>query len=456
MAQRNGGNYPVGYLVAADAAAFCKWLSQQYAARYELPSDEEWEYACPAGTTGDRFCPDDRLTEYVQDTNDLAPVGQKLPNPFGLYDMLGNQEELVDVSAGPLLRGGSGQLKGLGLLTSRSAFREPIWKNGEVGALLQGFRVAIVGDLKALVAPLHGNEPWKTPAFERWVTETQALPAEGQLAAVARKLKELNPEFDGKLTGFVGTFRDSRGGSPSGPDAKSAPTIEQGAVTALGFYTDKVRDISPLRALRQLRRLSCRGSDTGKGALADLSPLQGSSLNELNCRSNPIADLSKLVGLPIESLNMGNTYVRNLDPLRKLPLKRLGCDAMPISNLKSLRGMQLTELRCPMTLVSDLSPLAGMRLTRLECFHTKVSSLAPLSGMPLETLHSADLRISDLSPLAGMPLKRAHFDRTQVADLTPLESCKSLRTLSVDDTKVTTAALKALRTALPDCKISCK
>ena len=41
------------------------------------------------------------------------------------------------------------------------------------------------------------------PAFQQWVKATQALPAEKQIEAVSKKLMELNPGFDGKLTGSM-------------------------------------------------------------------------------------------------------------------------------------------------------------------------------------------------------------------------------------------------------------
>jgi formylglycine-generating enzyme required for sulfatase activity len=87
---------PVEQVSWNDAQAFCKKLSQIIGKTYRLPTEAEWEYACRAGTTT-RFY-------YGNDANELGdyawyfrnsqqrthPVGQKKPNNWGLYDMIGN------------------------------------------------------------------------------------------------------------------------------------------------------------------------------------------------------------------------------------------------------------------------------------------------------------------------------------------------------------------------------
>jgi formylglycine-generating enzyme required for sulfatase activity len=96
-----GDNNPVEQVSWEDAALFCRELSarpeEQAAGRvYRLPTEAEWEYACRAGTTTAYSFGDDRsqLRNFawyeVNAERRHHPVGQKKPNPWGLYDMHGN------------------------------------------------------------------------------------------------------------------------------------------------------------------------------------------------------------------------------------------------------------------------------------------------------------------------------------------------------------------------------
>ena len=149
-----------------DAVAFCKWLSRQprekVAGRvYHLPTEAQWEWAARAGTTaashfGDRekervryawynhtYTPNPRREEKGRGRQ---PVGQLLPNAWGLYDMLGNVWEWCgdrrgDAETGelrdPVMRGGSWRSGGFHCTSVAHDPGAPTQKGDHIG-----FRVA--------------------------------------------------------------------------------------------------------------------------------------------------------------------------------------------------------------------------------------------------------------------------------------------------------------------------
>jgi len=97
---------PVERVTWNDATNYCGVLTarERLAGRlpagyvYRLPTEAEWEYACRAGTMTRFSFGDDpgysQLGTYAwfaaNSSNQTHPVGEKQPNPWGLYDMHGN------------------------------------------------------------------------------------------------------------------------------------------------------------------------------------------------------------------------------------------------------------------------------------------------------------------------------------------------------------------------------
>lgn len=92
-----GRGHPVVYLSPRDAQAYARW------AGVDLPTEVEWLYACRAGTTGPYYWGTDldpRHAWYRLNAEDgTRAVARKPPNPWGLYDMVGNAWEYCKVSS---------------------------------------------------------------------------------------------------------------------------------------------------------------------------------------------------------------------------------------------------------------------------------------------------------------------------------------------------------------------
>ncbi|OQA32944.1 MAG: Serine/threonine-protein kinase pkn1 [Betaproteobacteria bacterium ADurb.Bin341] len=109
------GRRPVINVSWEDAQGYIQWLNHEARAElgdqyYRLPTEAEWEYVCRAGTTTPFFTGETISTDQANFDGNYSygsgskgrslkatvEVGSYPPNPWGLYDMLGNTWEWVE------------------------------------------------------------------------------------------------------------------------------------------------------------------------------------------------------------------------------------------------------------------------------------------------------------------------------------------------------------------------
>lgn len=83
---------PVEKVSWQDVQFFITLLNQKTGQKYRLPTEAEWEYAAKGGKDY-KYAGSDSIDDvawYTLNSNKTNPVGLKLPNDYGLYDMSGN------------------------------------------------------------------------------------------------------------------------------------------------------------------------------------------------------------------------------------------------------------------------------------------------------------------------------------------------------------------------------
>lgn len=96
--------YPVINVHTTTVEMFLRWLRKTTGKKYRLPTEAEWQFAADVPWTVEL-----KHREWYADTSGdtTHPVGKKVPNGFGLYDILGNVGEwATDLSGKPVLCGG--------------------------------------------------------------------------------------------------------------------------------------------------------------------------------------------------------------------------------------------------------------------------------------------------------------------------------------------------------------
>ncbi len=241
--KQKGKDLPVEGVQWPEAARFCNkcseldgltpcynletWDCNFEANGYRLPTEAEWEYACRAGTQtkysfGDN---ESELPKYAwckpHSRGKTRPVGQKLPNAWGLYDMHGNvwewcndwysesyyAESPSENPRGPaegkerVLRGGAWKTTA-DKCTAGYRFHEfPVFADACFGADSYGFRRVRSGqeDSTKLASSTKVAEPIEATEKEAAEEETKKPSSEvtGEDAVATASTKSSTPAADG-------------------------------------------------------------------------------------------------------------------------------------------------------------------------------------------------------------------------------------------------------------------
>lgn len=157
------GDHPVAEVSWWDAVEYCQRLSKRAGLRpayridgetveldpgaegFRLPGEAEWEFACRAGTSGPRYGELDEIAWYRDNSGErVHPVGQRLPNAWGLYDMIGNVWEWCFEYYDPTVYGDYRVIKGGGWLDEHWSCRVGVRRRTMPTLRIDdlGFRVA--------------------------------------------------------------------------------------------------------------------------------------------------------------------------------------------------------------------------------------------------------------------------------------------------------------------------
>ena len=160
--------YPAHEVNWFEATEYCRLLSEKTGRKFRLPTEAEWEYACRAGTTTPFYTGETITTEQAnfdgheasvfnpigKNRNKIISVKSFAPNPWGLYDMHGNQAEYCqDVVRRNYTRdpvtdpvndkpGGARVLRG-GKSSSKAFFVRSAYRYGYAPAVGFAFRVVM-------------------------------------------------------------------------------------------------------------------------------------------------------------------------------------------------------------------------------------------------------------------------------------------------------------------------
>jgi len=237
--------------------------------------------------------------------------------------------------------------------------------------------------------------PSVSPVDAAFLADVAAAPAARQVELVKQKIEALN-----------------------GTTVVVEPTIKGEKVTGLRITRagDKVRDVSPLAALKDLDSLQLEYL-----TVRDISCLRGLKLVNLTIWDAYFTDVSVLQSLPLQTLNLKQCQSSDFSVLKGKSLHRLDLESsVNLSDISFIKGMPLSTMNVAKSKVRDLSPIAGLPLVELFCdpeakldtpLIASIPTLKKINGMPVSEWLSGtrnappsarQVKIIDLLPLVDV------------------------------------------------------
>ena len=130
-------NHPVENVSWHDVQLFIERLNKKTGENYRLPTEEEWSYAAMGGNRNERhiFSGSDSLFLVGHSSMMIPirtiPVGEKMPNSLGIYDMTGNVNEWCCNTYDSLLYA---KYSGANIPDSLGITDEKVFKGGSFGS----------------------------------------------------------------------------------------------------------------------------------------------------------------------------------------------------------------------------------------------------------------------------------------------------------------------------------
>jgi formylglycine-generating enzyme required for sulfatase activity len=413
--------FPVDSVTWLEAAEFCNRLSQlekltpRYGRKdgnitliegtgYRLPTEAEWEFAALAGISGLMTMPPGKAATDIgwvdyNSENRSHPVGELLPNPFGLYDMRGNLREwcndLYDAR-----------------YYEQFADKLAVDPQGPMAGTEHVGRGSQLGGADHEMALRHTNAS----------TFRVVLPLPQRVASADRRAAEWVLSLKGQvvIAPHLGQSYTAVKDLPAGDDWKLAAVhLNLEHIEGVRITDEDLRQLQGLKELESLHLAFTHVQGPG------LKHLQGSPLKQLtlNRPQEPlqleafdrIAEFRQLKSLAL-------TDVSQAEELRRLK---------PLANLEEL---VLYDAPLNDECVAELRPFGHLKRLVLTCGIT-------------------DASIPHLATLSELESLQLEFNQMTDEGILGLSALKNLQHLTISGEKLTAEGVKKLKAALPQCHI---